>query len=41
MVRNITTKPTDRSVTAGSLRLLLPADKRRALRRRLSVLWPA
>jgi hypothetical protein len=41
MVRNTTRKPTDRSVTAESLRLSLPADKRRALRGRLSALWPA
>jgi hypothetical protein len=38
MVRNITRKPTDQSVTAGSLRLSLPAGRRRALRRRLSAL---
>jgi len=41
MVRNTTRKPTDRSVTAGSLHLSLPADQRRALRRRLSAMWPA
>jgi hypothetical protein len=41
MVRNTTCKPTDPSVTAGSLRLSLPAGKRRALRRRLSALRPA
>jgi hypothetical protein len=41
MVRNITRKPTDRSVTAGSLRLSLHICMRRASDRRLSALWPA
>jgi hypothetical protein len=41
MVRNPTSKPTDRSVTAGSPRLSLPAGKRRALLYRLPALGPA
>jgi hypothetical protein len=41
MVRKITGKPINRSVTAGSPRLSLPIGKRLALRRRLSALAPA
>jgi hypothetical protein len=41
MVRTITTKKTDASVTIASPRSPLPVGKRRALRRALSAVRPA
>jgi hypothetical protein len=41
MVRKITSKRTDQSVTAGSPCLSLSAGQRRAMRRRLPVFRPA
>ncbi len=41
MVRKITSKPTNQCVTAGSLRLSLPAGRRLAPCSRLSAARPA